>query len=154
MVPEINMEQPQSLLLTKLPPELRAMIWDNALDTRTLHFECVDSCFQCVWCHDTKDPTKLGFRHACWNAHGFIPREERRPIARKSHTAQGQARGRLYLLLTRFLSREERRRPIARESPTPQAQRRGRVCFLLTCNTLYVRDRAIRPRTGEGNVRH
>lgn len=40
-----NMEQSNSLLLTKLPPELRVIVWDNALDAKTLHFESVDSRF-------------------------------------------------------------------------------------------------------------
>jgi hypothetical protein len=96
------MEQSQSLMLNKLPPELRVIIWDNALDAATLHFECVDSRFQCIWCDDTKDATKLGFRHACWKAHGFISREGRHSIVRddKSPTAQERRRGRLSLLLT------------------------------------------------------
>jgi hypothetical protein len=46
------MEQSQSLMLNKLPPELRVIIWDNALDAATLHFECVDSRFQCIWCDE------------------------------------------------------------------------------------------------------
>lgn len=137
-----NMEQSQSSLLTKIPPELRVMIWDNALDTKTLHFECVDNRFQSVWCNDTKDSTKLGFRHACWNAHRFISRE-RRPMAKNSSTAQGQGPGHWYFLLTRFISREERR-PIAREFLTAHEPRRGRLCFLLTCKTLYVQDRTTR----------
>lgn len=99
-IPKDNMEQSQSMLLTKLPPELRVMIWDNALDTKTLHFEWVDSRLQCVWCYETKAVAKLGFRHKCWNAHRFISREGRRPIIRESPTAQGQGRGRSCFLLT------------------------------------------------------
>jgi hypothetical protein len=96
---EANMSQSQSLLLTKLPPELRLMIWDHALDACTLHFDCVDGHFQSVWCDDANDATKLGFRHACWNAHRFISREGRRPIA-KTDCPTAQVRGRLSLLLT------------------------------------------------------
>ena len=98
---EANMpeSQSQSLLLTKLPPELRLMIWDHALDACTLHFDCVDGRLQSVWCDDANDATKLGFRHACWNAHRFISREGRRPIARKD-SPTAQVRGRLSLLLT------------------------------------------------------
>jgi hypothetical protein len=93
------MEQSQPLLLTKLPPELRVMIWDHALDAATLHFESVDSRLQCVWCDDTDDATKLGFRHACWKAHRFISRAGSRSVAIDSPAAQGQGRGRLALLL-------------------------------------------------------
>jgi hypothetical protein len=97
----VNMEQSHSLLLTKIPPELRLIIWDHALDTKTLHFECVDSRLQCVLCDDSKDSTKLGFRHTCWNAHRFISRAGIRSIATDSPpAAQGQGRGRLSLLLT------------------------------------------------------
>ena len=98
---EANMpeSQSQSLLLTKLPPELRLMIWDHALDACTLHFDCVDGRLQSVWCNDANDATKLGFRHACWNARRFISREGRRPIARKD-SPTAQVRGRLSLLLT------------------------------------------------------
>jgi hypothetical protein len=96
---ETNMEQSQSLLLTKVPPELRVMIWDYASDAATLHFECVDSRLECVWCGDTDDSTKLGFRHACWKAHRFISRAGSRSVAIDSPAAQGQGRGRLALLL-------------------------------------------------------
>ena len=60
---EANMpeSQSQSLLLTKLPPELRLMIWDHALDACTLHFDCVDGRLQSVWCNDANDATKFAF---------------------------------------------------------------------------------------------
>jgi hypothetical protein len=111
------MEPSQSLLLTKLPPELRLIIWDYAFDAATLHFECVDSRMQCVWCDDTNDTTKLGFRHTCWNARRFISRAG---ILSKSGS-----------------------RSIAIDSPAAQGQGRGRLSLLLTCKTLYVQDKCL-----------
>lgn len=88
----------QSLLLAKVPPELRIIIWDYAFDVQTLHFECVDDRLQCAWCDDEHHLTKLGFRHSCWNARRFISREGRRPLPSRPSTEQGQSRASLLLV--------------------------------------------------------
>ena len=63
--------QAHSLLLTRIPVELRLLIWEYTIGSAdsndVLHLEPVDGTLRHCRCHES-DFSKLGFRHVCWNS--------------------------------------------------------------------------------------
>ncbi|KAF2165408.1 hypothetical protein M409DRAFT_55808 [Zasmidium cellare ATCC 36951] len=57
--------QLQSLFITRIPPELRLLIWEAVLATSGLiHLKAARGTLKYYPCNDDGD--KLGFRHKCW----------------------------------------------------------------------------------------
>ena len=63
--------QRQSALLSRIPIELRLIIWEYAIgpehENDVLHLEPADGILRYCRCYE-KDHTKLPFRHLCWKA--------------------------------------------------------------------------------------
>ncbi|KXS99433.1 hypothetical protein AC578_8141 [Pseudocercospora eumusae] len=83
--------QQQSALISRIPVELRLIIWKNALGSTNpsdvLHLDLADGILWYCQCYDS-DTTKLGFRHICW----------RSTVWRQDDREEGDLQGRRKLL--------------------------------------------------------
>lgn len=72
--------QLQSSLISRIPVEIRLLIWEHLLgreaDDDVLHLDLANGNLNYVRCFESKPCDKLGFRHQCWGV--LWSREERK----------------------------------------------------------------------------